>query len=165
MIKKVLRKLDLFESALLGIILIAMVIIATAQIVLRNFFDMGLVWADPLLRVMLLWLGMLGAMAASHDNKHISIDLLSNYLPPKGLVIARAVTALFTALVCTVVAWHSARFVIDEFYYQTPANVSHHLPAWPLQLIIPFAFVLIALRYYFLMAQAIAEIWRSNFKV
>ena len=164
MIKKVLRKLELFESALLGVILIAMVVIATLQIVLRNFFDTGLVWADPLLRVMLLWLGMLGAMAASHDNKHISIDLLSKFLPAKGLVIVRAVTALFTALVCSVVAWHSARFVIDEFHYQTPAGVSHHLPAWPLQLIIPFAFVLIALRYYFLMAQAIAETWHGDSK-
>lgn len=151
MIEKVLRRLNMIESMLLGMVLIAMVLIATAQIILRNFFDMGLIWADPLLRVMLLWLGMLGAMAASQDNKHIAIDILSKFMPSNILPWTQLITSLFTTVVCAVVAWHSARFVIDEYQYQTQAFSG--IPAWCFAIIIPVAFGLIALRYAVLAVQ------------
>lgn len=141
------------ELILLAMLLISMVVIATAQIVLRNFFDMGLLWADPLLRVMLLWLGLLGAVAASHDNKHISIDLLSKLVPDKFLPRIRMITSLFTAIVCAIVAYHAGRFVLDEYNYHTPSSVSYDIPAWTLELIIPLGFALIALRYFLLIGR------------
>ena len=162
MIKKVLHRLDVFESMLLGVVLIAMIVIATTQIILRNFFDMSLLWADPLLRVMLLWLGMLGAMAASQDNKHIAIDVLSKFIPASKLPWTRLISSLFTSLVCLIVAWHSARFVLDEYHYQTPAFSG--IPAWCFAIIIPFAFSMIALRYAILVLQHGCDSWRQHFK-
>ena len=49
------------ETALLSVILAAMILLATYQITLRNFFAAGLPWADEALRIMVLWLAMLGA--------------------------------------------------------------------------------------------------------
>lgn len=150
---RALHWLHLFELGTLALILVMMVVIATIQIILRNFFDLGLVWADPLLRAMLLWLGLLGAVAASHNDKHISIDLLSKFLSRRWLPWARMITSLFTALICILVAFHSARFVIDEYVYQTPSNVSLGIPAWVVELIIPLSFTLIALRYFLLVGR------------
>lgn len=133
------------ECLFMALLLVGMVLIATTQILLRNFFDMGLIWADPLLRVLLLWLGLLGAMAASRDDKHIAIDLLTRLLPARMIPWAKAITSLFTAGVCAVVAYHCARFVIAEYQYRTPAFSG--IPAWVLELILPVAFALIALRY------------------
>ncbi len=151
--KLALRRLHLFELGILAFLLIAMVIIATTQIVLRNFFDLGLIWADPLLRAMLLWLGLLGAVAASHGDNHISIDLLSKFLSKRWLSWSRMATSLFTALVCSVVAYHSARFVMDEYTYQTPSSIAVGVSAWMVEIIIPFAFALIALRYFLLVGR------------
>ena len=72
----VLRWLDRIENTLIGVLVLAMVLLADAQIVLRNLFDSGIDWADPLLRAMVLWTAMLGALAAARDDKHIGLDLV-----------------------------------------------------------------------------------------
>jgi TRAP-type C4-dicarboxylate transport system permease small subunit len=61
-----------------------MISLAFAQIVLRNGFDGGIVWADSLLRIMVLWIALIGAVVASRDQRHINIDLISRFLPPLG---------------------------------------------------------------------------------
>ena len=53
------------EDALLVILLSLMILLAATQILLRNFFDLGFVWADPLLRALVLWLGLIGATVAT----------------------------------------------------------------------------------------------------
>ena len=160
MIDRVLHRLNAFESMLLGVVLIAMVVVATLQIVLRNFFDMGIIWGDPLLRVMLLWLALLGALAASHDNKHIAIDVLSKFTPRAALPWVRAATSLFTAVVCALVSYHSIRFVADDYHYRTPAFSG--IPAWCFEVIIPAAFGLIALRYLLLALRSLTRENREN---
>ena len=74
-----IKRIHRIEDALLVLLLSIMIVLATTQILLRNFFDLGFVWADPLLRVMVLWLGMIGATVATRDNRHIRIDLLSQF--------------------------------------------------------------------------------------
>jgi TRAP-type C4-dicarboxylate transport system permease small subunit len=46
----VLRWLDRIENALIAVLVLAMVLLAGAQILLRNLFETGIDWADPLLR-------------------------------------------------------------------------------------------------------------------
>lgn len=79
-----LRKLDrllrYFEDAALTFLLGGMIILAVLQIGLRNFADTGFQWADPFLRILVLWLGLVGAIAATRDGKHINIDILSKYV-------------------------------------------------------------------------------------
>ena len=54
--------------------LISMLGIAVLQIFLRNFFDSGFLWAESFLRILVLWVAMLGAMVATREKNHISID-------------------------------------------------------------------------------------------
>ncbi len=139
-----LRALRRLEDAALVALLGFLVLLASVQIMLRNLFDAGIVWGDPLLRVLVLWVGLLGAMAASRDNRHISVDVLSGVLSPGPLSLARACTNLFAGAVAAVVAYHSARFVAMD--YQAQVTTFARLPAWPFELILPLAFVVIALR-------------------
>ena len=73
------QRLHRAEDALLVLLLSAMIVLAATQIMLRNFFDSGFVWIDPLLRVLVLWLGLIGATVATRNNRHIRIDLLSGF--------------------------------------------------------------------------------------
>ena len=50
--------------------------LSTTQIVLRNFFASGLFWADELVRLLVLWLAVAGALAATRDRRHIAIELI-----------------------------------------------------------------------------------------
>ncbi len=133
------------ENTLLIGLLVLMVTLAGTQIVSRNLLDLSLVGADQLLRLLVLWVALLGAVAASREGKHIRVDALARWLPPRGQAGADAVADLFTAGVCLVLAWQAGRFVAAE--QLSGELVFGSVPAWVAQLILPVAFTLIALRY------------------
>ncbi len=133
------------EDALLVLLLGAMIALASSQILLRNLWDMGLSWGEPLLRVSVLWVGLLGAMAATRDRRHIRIDLLSRFLPPRLAAWNRRLTDLFAGLICLLLAWHGARFV--HYEWMDGSLLFGAVPAWVCESIIPFAFALMGLRY------------------
>ncbi|MGD8591878.1 MAG: TRAP transporter small permease subunit, partial [Gammaproteobacteria bacterium] len=97
LLARVLTIVHGFEDSLLAMLLIAMILLAGTQILLRNVFETSLVWADPLLRITVLWAALLGALAASRDNKHITIDVLTRVMNEKARQATRIFTSLFTA--------------------------------------------------------------------
>jgi len=133
------------EDALLVIGVAALVVIASGQIVLRNVFSIGLVWADGALRLLVLWLALLGAMVASRENRHIAIDVTDRLLAPGLRRAVSVVRSLFTAGICAALAWYSWVFVRDSREFGD--TLLGDLPAWWFQVIMPVAFALIAYRY------------------
>lgn len=133
------------EDLLLVLLLLLMIGMAGLLITLRNLFDSGLIFGDELLRVLVLWLCLVGAIAASRDDNHINIDLLSRWLPPSVQQLLRIFTDLFTLVVCGVLAWYSWRFVRMEIDFGS--HIFNGYPAWLAQIILPVGFALIAYRY------------------
>ena len=142
---RVLRVVEAVEDALLVLILAGMVVLAVAQIAARNLMGGGMLWADPALRVMVLWVGLIGAMVATRYDKQISVDAVSRFLPGRWKAIIRVVTDLFTAAVSAAVAWNAWRLVQDDRAAGTTLFAS--IPLWVCEMILPVAFVVIALRY------------------
>lgn len=144
-VKQVIGFLQRVEDSLLALLLTSMIGIAALQVVLRNFFDSGLYWGDSAVRVMVLWVAMLGAMVASRNDEHIRIDLAGRYLPERVRPhVARVVNFAVFALLC-VFAWYSAEFVRYEYEDQTVAFAS--VPAWMCELIMPVGAAVMAIRY------------------
>ena len=142
------------EDAVLVLVLAMMIVLAVGQIILRNLFDSGIDWADSLVRVLVLWVGLAGAMVATRQRNHISLDVLSRYLPDRIRCMAELTTDLFTTFICAVLAYHSARFVHMEYIDGTLAFAS--VPSWVCQLILPIAFGIITLRT---LVQALILAW------
>jgi len=135
----------LLENTLLAIVLFMMIGLAASQVVMRGILGSGLAWADEALRLLVLWAAMLGAIAASRDNVHLRIDLLSRFLPAGWRRVTAALVDLFAAGVSAVLAWQSWRFVAESREFGD--QVLGTLPAWAFQAILPTAFVLITYRY------------------
>lgn len=134
------------EDWLIAILVLILVGLAGTQIILRDFFHTGISWADPVMRDLVLWTGMLGALAAVRDEKHIALDVLQRFLSPAMQRIARVLTFGFAALLCAAVAWHClVMFRIDFGGSGTGAGSA--IPAWLPETILPFAFALMALRF------------------
>jgi len=142
---RLLRVLAVVEDGLLVALLVLLIVLSAAQIVLRNLFDTSLLWADPALRVMVLWIGMIGAMVATRFDKQISVDAVSRFLPPRWKAAARVFTDLFTAVVCAALAWSSARLILED--RAGGSEVIGSVPLWVCELVLPMAFGVIALRY------------------
>lgn len=135
------------ETFLLLLFLFSAIFLASTQIILRNFFDNGIFWADSALRIMVLWIGMVGAMYASRHRMHIRIDILSRYLPEKIKHPVWRLTEFISAIVCVIAAYYSLEFVLLE--YQDGLLAFANVPVWLCESIIPFAFLIMSLRYFY----------------
>lgn len=148
-IESILARLEragkLGEDAILVLILTTMILLAAGQIILRNFMDIGFIWADEMLRMLVLWLAVAGAVAASRNDKHINIDVLNRFLPERFALVVKVLVHLFTAVVCGFVAWHSLAFV--QMSREFEDVLLGKIPAWMLQAVLPVGFGLIAWRY------------------
>ena len=160
LLERGLRELHRLEDGFLALLLGVMIVLAPAQIVLRNFFDADISWGDPLLRLLVLWVGLLGALVASRADRHIGIDVFSRVLSKRGGSGVRAFTSLFTAGVSAVVAYHAGRFVLSEYEFGSTAFGA--APAWACAAVIPFAFGLIAVRHALRCAQQSRELLRAE---
>ncbi len=146
MLNKLNKLIVLLEDSLLVFTLSSMILLALTQIVLRNMFEMGLEWSEPLLRVMVLWLGLLGAIAATRKNQHITIDVLSRKLSPRLKAISCALSNFFSSVVCAIITYYAIQFVIME--YEDGMIAFSKVPAWVCELIIPIGFGLMSLRFF-----------------
>lgn len=146
-IRKIARGSRFVEDALLIAAFGVLLLLAGMQIVLRNAFGTGLGWIDPVLRILVLWVGMLGAVVATREDRHISIDVLSRFAPAVMLPWLKRVTAIATAIVCGLLAWHTFRFVRDERMYSDVEVAG--VPVWLWQAILPFGFALMTWRFLF----------------
>jgi TRAP-type C4-dicarboxylate transport system permease small subunit len=144
-----LAGLHRIEEWALTVLVIVLVVLSGAQIVMRNVFGGGFAWADPFLRTLVVWAAMLGALAAVREDKHIAVDVLQRFLPRGAQHIARVLTLLFAAGICTAMAWYSVGFVGIDFGSPSSANAEGvpWLPAWVLETILPFGFGMMALRF------------------
>ena len=136
------------EDTILASLLMLMIGLVVLQIFLRNLFDSGLVWSDSLVRTLVLWVGLVGAMVASRQGNHITIDILDRYLPAQTKRPVNFIVELFTASICTIAAYYSLLFVKMEFI--DGGRAFAQIPTWLCEAIIPFAFTVIALRYFML---------------
>ncbi len=131
---------------MLVVLLSSMIVLAGTQIILRNFFDSGFVWIDPILRVLVLWLGLLGATVATRNNKHIRIDLLSKFFDRNTHRLIQSLVGQVSAWTCMVIAWHGLNWIRMD--YADGVDSLLGIPAWMLEVIVPAAFGLIGLRYF-----------------
>lgn len=158
--KKINNLIHLLEDGLLIFTLAAMILLALSQIILRNVFDTGIEWSEPLLRVLVLWLGLLGAIAATKKNHHISIDVITRMLPQTGKLATDIINNLFSAVVCAVICYYSFRFVQME--YEDGIVAFANVPAWICESIIPIGFGLMTLRFLVNIGSAIKEYSHAN---
>lgn len=153
------RVIHRLEDSILVALLLAMILLAGFDILARTVFGGGVSWIPPLLRVLVLWLGLLGALVATRSREHIAIDLINRLAPPKVKRLIGILTSIFAASVCLLIAWHSGIFV--KFTREFEDVAFSGIPAWPLQAIIPVSFGLAGLRFSF---QALEDLFSLNKK-
>ncbi len=148
-VKQLLERLDkagsTLETVMLVSLLTTMMLVAVSQIVLRELFGTGFGWADELVRLMVLWLALVGSIAACRENRHIRIDALSHVLPDIAVKIIRVLVDVFAAAVCGIIAVQAWRYLQIEIEYEDTVLVD--TPAWIAHAIMPAAFALISYRF------------------
>jgi C4-dicarboxylate transporter, DctQ subunit len=130
------------ETTLIVAILGGLVLFASAQIVLRNVFSIGVTWSDGLIRLVVLWLALLGTVVASREGRHLTMGAVTRWLPPRLQVVTSVVTELFGAVFCALLARYGVAFVADSREFGD--MLLDGVPAWWLQAPLPLAFAVSA---------------------
>src|SRR3989338_9064966 len=133
------------ENFLLVVFVLFMIGLSFTQVVLRNFFSSGFTWADFCLRHIVLWVGFMGASLATRDNRHITVDALTNFLSPWFKLLAEVLTSLVSVGIGGIFVWASIHFVRSE--YEAGSLAFLGIPFWVVEIIIPVGFGLITLRF------------------
>ncbi|MEK9630130.1 MAG: TRAP transporter small permease [Nitrospinota bacterium] len=146
---KLINSIDRIFARLEGFLIVCllsiMIVLSFGQMVSRNFFNQALIWGDTLLRQLVLWTGFLGASLAVSKNKHISIDALSNFLPPKYKKNITNLNCFFASIISGFLAWAAWSFVLFE--KESESILFLDLPVWVFLLILPYSFLMIAFRF------------------
>ena len=150
-LKKMSSFLNRLEEVLLCSLLCLMVLLGFLQILFRNVISIGLVWIDPLLRHLVLWVALLGASVATRENRHITIDLLSGRFSSRIQHWIHGGVYLFSAGICLILIQPAIRFI--QVDYQEGEFLALGIPMWAAQAIMPIMLGVIGLRF-------IIQAWR-----
>lgn len=149
--KKFLDSLDragrLAENTALVVLLGTMIGVSVFQIINRQLLNgsFSLAWADELVKIIVLWLAMVGSIAAARENKHIRIDLITHVLSGPVVAWAKVIVDVFATAVCAVIGWHAYRLVREEMSWGD--TIFTDVPLWLLHTIVPLAFLLISYQF------------------
>ena len=163
-IQSLLARLERFgklaENAALVVLLGTLVLLAVGQIILREVFETGFFRADELIKLLVLWLAMVGSIAATRDNRHIRIDALSHLLPDGAVTAIRLFVDVFAAVVCAVIAWQAWRYLQLEIEFEDTVLIN--VPAWIAHVIVPGAFALMSYRFAVSVIKGIFRAFRDS---
>ena len=108
------RILAALEKALVVVLFSALILSLAVNIVSRNLFDRSFAQILELAPAMVLWLAMLGSTLALRENRHIRLEILLRFCPPRVARITRIATGVFGMGVMAVLGWAAVGFVQNE---------------------------------------------------
>jgi TRAP-type C4-dicarboxylate transport system permease small subunit len=145
----IFRRLGAAYERLEEIVLVSLVVLMVSlgflQIVFRNLISVGVVWIDPLVRHLVLWVALLGASIATRQNRHISLDVLSGHIAPAAHARIQGALQLFSALICLLLVSPAIRFLQND--YQVGKMLAFGIPLWVSQAIMPVMMLVIGVRF------------------
>ncbi len=149
--------LEWIESFFIVLFIIVMLFLSFLQVVLRLIFHIGFVWADDLLRHIVLWVGFIGASIATKKNKHINIDIFSRTLPLKIKPFFESILLIFSSFISFLLFLAGVSFTKMEREFME-MSVTLKLPLWILMLIIPIGFLSMSIRFF---VNGIFKLWEG----
>ena len=133
------------ENVLLGVGILALVGLAAWQIISRAMFNQAWIHSDALIRQGVLWLTVLGALAATRERKHIAIELDPQADQRAWAAIKARVVSFIAGGFCLGIAWYGWQLVRLE--QEGGSELLPGVPLWWSLLIVPVGFALMALRF------------------
>jgi C4-dicarboxylate transporter, DctQ subunit len=130
---------------LIVVLFLLMLSLSIGQVVLRHFFNGGIIWADPLSRRLVLWVGLLGAILTTGEGKHFRIELLDRSLSPRMRRLIGIISSGISAVICIAMVFASLSYV-ELVSIERDAGLGS-LPMALVVAVIPCAYFLLAIQF------------------
>ena len=138
-----LTKVERLFAALLVVILTAFVVIDVGA---RELFKTGIPWAQKGAVYLMIWTGFLGAIIVTQKVEHLRPEVADKLWKGKWKGLYLRFHNFLILIFTLTMAYYSYGYVMESKDFGD-RNVIIDMPMWLLQLIIPYTFSSMSLRY------------------
>ncbi|MCX7697889.1 MAG: TRAP transporter small permease [Candidatus Goldbacteria bacterium] len=127
-----------FQKIFIVVVFLLLLFLSLTQVLLRLFLNLGLESADSIIRYLVMWVGFLGASLATYKNRHINIDVASQFFKKLNKNAVNLIVNSFSFIICFLFLIASIIFILNEI---NEAARIVFIPVWVLELILPLVFL------------------------
>jgi TRAP-type transport system small permease protein len=132
-----------------ALILLAMVVTVTADIVLRNTLRTGISWANEVSEYSLYLMTLLTAPWLLRRGQHVRLDIILTLVPARIAWLMEAVGDLLGFAVCVILVRYGFAMSYDSWRLGAITIKNLVFPEWWLLAPLPLTFALIAIEFMF----------------
>jgi TRAP-type transport system small permease protein len=132
-----------------AMLLLAMVMLVTGDIFLRNTLRWGFVWANEVSEYALYFITLLAAPWLLRRGRHVRLDLVLIVVPPRVAWRIEMIADLLGFAVCLVLVRYGALMTYESWRLGSITIKNLVFPEWWLLAPLPVAFVLLAVEFVF----------------
>jgi C4-dicarboxylate transporter DctQ subunit len=135
-----------YATALTGAIVIFMMLLITADIVLRYFFNRTIEWTLDISEILLLYIPFLTAAWVLKNDGHIRVDILYNVFSPKCRGVLNLLNSILGMMIFLFITWYGAQ-VTSDLLSKHVMELRLGIPTFAIIVIIPIGSFLLFLQY------------------
>ncbi len=147
------------ESILLITALITTVILSLTQIILRYFFQSGILWIDPFVRYLIIIFCLFGTSLGIKHDQYIGMEVISNFLKPQKLIILKIIAYIATLVALIILIFPSYDFI--SIMKLEKKILIPLIPTWYFSTIILIGFIFITISVIIRLVELIS-LYRNN---
>ena len=142
------RLLDALAGAA-ALLLLAMVIIVTGDILLRNLIVKGFVWSNEVSEYALYLITLLTAPWLLRRGQHVRLDLILTAVPRRAAWLMEAAGDILGFIVCLVMIRYAWLMTYEAYQLGSITIKNLIFPEWWMLAPLPASFVLLAIEFVF----------------
>ncbi|MCK6205249.1 TRAP transporter small permease [Bacillus infantis] len=146
MLKKVDRVIEHIEEYFVFSSLLLMVLIVFINVLGRFVFNFSISWSEEAARYLMIWATFIAASLGVKKGSHITLDILTVYLPEKANRIVRAISYILSMVYCILLLVIGIPFIMDMIA-KGQISPALHMPIHFVYLAIVAGAVLMLIRY------------------
>ena len=132
-----------------ALILLAMVVMVTADILLRNIIGNGFPWANEISEYALYIITLLTAPWLLHRGQHVRIDLALTLVPARVAWVMEAASDVLGFVVCLIMMRYGLKMTLESAQLGSITIKNLVFPEWWLLWPLPICFALLAAEFAF----------------
>lgn len=132
-----------------ALLLLAMVVVVTVDIALRNLTGRSIDWANEVSEYALYFMTLLAAPWLLRYGRHVRLDLVLVMVPPRVAWRIEMIADLLGLAVCMVLVWYGSAMTLESWRLGSITIKNLVFPEWWLLAPLPAAFGLLAIEFVF----------------
>lgn len=140
------KKTISLEGAIIGTLVIGITSVIFVNVVARYFFSSSFSWAEEVSRYAMVWVTFLGAAYCVKEKSNISIDLLSNILSSRLILINDLAINIVSSITCLFISYYSYLTVL-KVYKSGQKTLALGIPMYLVYSAILIGYLLMFFRY------------------